>query len=587
MYRPGGASCLVGSDEQSLTTQEVPLGMSQGFRKHFRPSLALALVLAALAAGIFWWGSHSFSFVQRAKAKLTEEPDRLFEIQGFPRGVYDWLHLQALAFLFVGTLAVVATFAVVVTAFFATWQEGDALVRLGTLALPVAAVVAVGSIGIQSIPRIAGRLNAGWLLTLARQVPYRQLGIREVLGRTALATFGLVLAVVCFIYARELPPAEDAQLVRLNDLGSLVSPILLVLLAGAWLSFFCLWDFTRAQGLLIATPFERAVRDERMKAVAGPDRTWFQALAGRCKQLRNHNSRLLSRSEIGLLLLAGLFLFYWLGRMTTVEGIPLRNPDQWHFHLILRSAVLGLLLVIGWATMRLLSVWNQTESVLEAIKGTRIAAFIPEVAKLRQPHRWKGFATETRDALTYVPSGWHEAREDPALAMLMPGHHDIDPNVVERKAAITALVAPGAALAPDAAKTAARYVAAECCYYIEWADQHVRNLVYLLAGALIMGPMLLSAYPFYPEHRARLAFAVLFGAALMAMVRVIVKQNRNELLSYVNRTTAGTISFDSGFMRTVIISVLLPLLSIVASEVPQVGETLLSWAKPLIKDIVK
>ncbi|MFN0180542.1 MAG: hypothetical protein ACKVZ0_17210 [Gemmatimonadales bacterium] len=472
-------------------------------------------------------------------------------------GDHDWLNLQAWGFLVTAALIILATTTVVLMAI-VPGQIMGALLPLLPVGVPVVIAAFLLARHRRGAKQWFGALGRG-----LRRVPFAAVGWNEVALRLFLFALGLVAVGAAMSYAAGLPTTDNVLTLRLNDIGSMVSPVLFILLAGGGLSLFCLWDLARVQGLLVATPFERALASR-----AGAEGSSLTVLAKATGAFRHAVFRVAPLLTLVILVLGGIALAFWLGDMTSVEAVaavPNDGGDQ-AFAFLHTSSILGLLLVIGWATVRLYAVWVAADRVLEAARVAGLTPSVKAAAAARVPHNWAGFATDTESAPSYAPL------PDPAAPAQSPAP--------DRKETI--------AKALDAWSKPAENLTlgSECCLYLEWLEQHVRNYVYLLGGALAAGPLLLSSYPFFPEHRAKIAFTVFFVAALLVMFRVIVRENRDPLLSTVNGTSPGKLSLNSDFVRIFVISILLPLLSIVLSEVPQL-QAAMSWADPLIKGLVR
>jgi hypothetical protein len=79
---------------------------------------------------------------------------------------------------------------------------------------------------------------------------------------------------------------------------------------------------------------------------------------------------------------------------------------------------------------------------------------------------------------------------------------------------------------------------------------------------------------------------VLIGA-VGATIRVMVQMNRNEVLSRIQRTEPGRLSWDGQFLLNLVTFGLIPLLTLLSSAFPGLRDTLFSWAEPLIKALAK
>ncbi len=599
---PGMRCVAVRPTRPAIATRQLTLIYSPERQRFERPSLALMIAAASLALGVIWW-------IRRFRKRVPPAFATDEKLRGDAgAGDDSWLILQARSFVIVAAMAVIASAA-------------PALVLIAPQRVRDWAPYVVLS---ALIPLIIGYLWASWrrrsLLWFAADIRrldfYRsithlstkELGWVEILGRGLLLLVGVGAGVVGLWYAWVVVRSDPVQIHRFNDVGSFVSPILPLLLAGSGLTFLCLWELARVQGLLMATPLERALQAATPPCPPGWSAQFpVSVVVDRAGMLREDLLLLLRRKPAGVgrpdtsglglsavVPMVGLVLYLWLGPFLTFEPVAGEGSGGTTFSFLLWGAILSLLLVGAWAALRLVDVWGSTQALLDAIKATELAPAIKELAKTRPSHHWLGFTEATDAAPSYSPRLLVEfvSKAPPAAGLSAPpAPSQQGPSQEGRKQAVIgafcALVNP--AFAGDGAwlATARNYLAEEFCLYLEWMEQHLRNFVYLIAGALIAGPLLLNAYPFYPQHRARIAFAVLFAGALFAILLVVVRQNRDELLSAINGTTPGKLTLDSGFVRIVVIAILLPLLSFVLSEAPTVQNALLSWATPLLQQFVQ
>jgi hypothetical protein len=58
---------------------------------------------------------------------------------------------------------------------------------------------------------------------------------------------------------------------------------------------------------------------------------------------------------------------------------------------------------------------------------------------------------------------------------------------------------------------------------------------------------------------------------------LIVRMERNEILSRLGGSTPGRVDFNFGFVREIGVYVVFPLLAIIARTFPEIGDPLFSW----------
>jgi hypothetical protein len=71
------------------------------------------------------------------------------------------------------------------------------------------------------------------------------------------------------------------------------------------------------------------------------------------------------------------------------------------------------------------------------------------------------------------------------------------------------------------------------------------------------------------------------------MMLVLLQANRDEVLSRINQTEPGRITWSLGFATSVFTFGIVPLLTLLSSEFPALQDVVFSWAQPLVKLVVK
>jgi hypothetical protein len=123
--------------------------------------------------------------------------------------------------------------------------------------------------------------------------------------------------------------------------------------------------------------------------------------------------------------------------------------------------------------------------------------------------------------------------------------------------------------------------------YLEWAFRGMRNLAYFLLLSLVLNTLLLTGYPFPGQGVVKVVFLVLFAATVGALLFVITQTNRNAVVSRITGTPPGELTWDLPFLVNLLLFVVLPLVTLVSTEVPQVRELLFSWLTPALAALGK
>lgn len=112
----------------------------------------------------------------------------------------------------------------------------------------------------------------------------------------------------------------------------------------------------------------------------------------------------------------------------------------------------------------------------------------------------------------------------------------------------------------------------------------ISQLRHLLTFALVAGLLLVLSVSTYPLQPAR--FVTVFAWALVLVVvtaalAVIVRMERNEILSRLGGSRPGRIDLNFGLLSQLFVYVALPLVAVLANIFPEARDLLFSWVGPL------
>ncbi|MBL9007533.1 MAG: hypothetical protein JNJ46_24970 [Myxococcales bacterium] len=134
-------------------------------------------------------------------------------------------------------------------------------------------------------------------------------------------------------------------------------------------------------------------------------------------------------------------------------------------------------------------------------------------------------------------------------------------------------------------RLAEEFIAIRVVAYIYRLFPYLRNTLLLLTGGLLVLLAALVSYPFQPQHFLMLCmWAMILGGVGLA-VMIVVQMNRCEVLSRVAKIEPGKLTFDRHFLSRVVVYGLLPLLSLLASQFPQVRGFAFSWLETILKTL--
>lgn len=134
---------------------------------------------------------------------------------------------------------------------------------------------------------------------------------------------------------------------------------------------------------------------------------------------------------------------------------------------------------------------------------------------------------------------------------------------------------------------AEEYAASRMVEYVEWVLRHLRVLALFMLLSLLLTTLLVSSYPYQPQSSLRLILLLVLVASMGSLIAILVQMNRNEVLSRIARTQPGQITWNGTFILNLFTFGVVPLLTLVSSEVPALRNALFSWVQPLLSAMVK
>jgi hypothetical protein len=121
---------------------------------------------------------------------------------------------------------------------------------------------------------------------------------------------------------------------------------------------------------------------------------------------------------------------------------------------------------------------------------------------------------------------------------------------------------------------AREFLALRVVAYLRYVFAHLRNS---LMGAVGMGLLILIAvttYAFQPKEFVSLAIWLTLAAGIALTFWIFLQMDRNPALSLISGTKSGEITFDKTFWTNFSLYVAVPVLSLIATQFPEVGRLL-------------
>jgi hypothetical protein len=117
---------------------------------------------------------------------------------------------------------------------------------------------------------------------------------------------------------------------------------------------------------------------------------------------------------------------------------------------------------------------------------------------------------------------------------------------------------------------------------IALVNMQLKHSLEFIAGGLILAIIALNSYPFEPHHTMTSMVTIYFFAMSAVFLTVFIQMNRNTIISYLSDTTPGKLD---GNLFHVLSFGGLPLLAVVSSQFPSIGNFLFAWVKPALETL--
>jgi len=341
------------------------------------------------------------------------------------------------------------------------------------------------------------------------------------------------------------------------------------------------------------------------------------------------------RGIVPLVIIIAVLATYTLTRaLPTMERLGAWAPvSSVLVALTLALGFLGLVTTSTWAVYRLTTTWASLERFLNILAETplvnafsRLPRTFAEVAnvgfiglrrdidpsyrddmwlqartsagRMREPNRWESAinrpVAEAFDAVAAASDLDNSRNETTLLSMratllgnaLLSSWRsagsaaDFDRSEPREVPGVLALNSAGM-------RRAEEYLAVEVFAYVQTILLNLRRLAFFLLLTLVLTVLGLSSYPFQPQSVVKGVFIVLTLVTVVTMFIVMTRMSRNVVLSRMNGSDAGKVSWDTSFVLNMVVFGALPLLALLSAEFPSVRSALFSWADPVVKAVAR
>ena len=130
-------------------------------------------------------------------------------------------------------------------------------------------------------------------------------------------------------------------------------------------------------------------------------------------------------------------------------------------------------------------------------------------------------------------------------------------------------------------RVASEMVALPYLFYIRVSLLQIHNLLFFVIGGFVLMVCSLGSYAFQAPRSISWCMTVVMIALGIGAVRMLAQMSRDTVLSRITETEPGKL--DSEFYVRIAAAGGLPVLSIVVSQFPSVGQFLFSWLQPTLE----
>jgi hypothetical protein len=122
------------------------------------------------------------------------------------------------------------------------------------------------------------------------------------------------------------------------------------------------------------------------------------------------------------------------------------------------------------------------------------------------------------------------------------------------------------------------FVASRVVDLLRQVVPHLQNLATFGTASMLLMLFAMSSYPF-PQRDTFvwLSWITLLGA-LLALLIVFVQMSRDRIVSLLSGTIPGKLSWDANLVNQVVLFGVVPILSLLGAQFPEVFRDLFSWA---------
>jgi hypothetical protein len=135
------------------------------------------------------------------------------------------------------------------------------------------------------------------------------------------------------------------------------------------------------------------------------------------------------------------------------------------------------------------------------------------------------------------------------------------------------------------ARAAEEFVALRVSAFIRVIFQHMKNLLSFVFLGFLLVLAAISSYPFEPRHSVMALVWVVILASIGLITWVFIDMERDSILSYIGKSEPGKVTLSMNFLSSLGIYVIVPLLTLVATQFPGIGDVVFSIFSPAMRSL--
>jgi hypothetical protein len=130
---------------------------------------------------------------------------------------------------------------------------------------------------------------------------------------------------------------------------------------------------------------------------------------------------------------------------------------------------------------------------------------------------------------------------------------------------------PSAPRSKKWASTWEEFLAMRTVAFVQYIRAHLANFVAVSTAALLPALWATSFYPLRENRFLLMLVLLVTGAVVSVTALVFVQMNRNYVLSKMDRTNPGKVTWDRTFITSIVLHVALPVLALLAVKFPELS----------------